>query len=928
MEVLVHLANIKYDYKKVLNTYGDEILLKVKNIVLLPENIKNKFIEFKSKNVIKFSTHQTYNGTGFYQLVIEIKGNTSKNNLKCKIRVGNNYIGDLRYYKDKNIFFQSSKYNILNNRISLIKDPIDISTSGAYSIDIFKNDKLYESINLEVMPSSLSYDDYIEMINQLRSLREGLIVNSKSKVGVYSNWNTKIENIENRLKNIEKSLKQINDNPKTDLKYCDEFIQFNKLKKINSKVLIQKSKEPFKKKFNQKISYNSHEIYEHHAIKYSLQQINKKLEEYKYSFKNDVKKEKNEINNFIIEYKEKTDINIYDKYNAMEEDRKRVFEIYKEIEKNKCKFKVNCCTYVDFNIKKFNGNNKFELVFNTKEKVFEFFISSNWMKEEKEWTLLLSPDLNNKEKFSYRELKIDSEGNWYWGEEKIGLLESKKFSCKLVTSNIDEIIFLWNKLYYLKESEINICAIAEKDLDSNYIFGGEIYGKYRKFTMKFLKIYSINGEKVHTYLEKEKVSFVEEFLRKIDEREIDLGTINEEYNFIKSIKDKEEKNIEIKNKLINNIYFKGIDNIFGSFNKLNITKGFYNVDRIELKPTQIFMNDSRYRKIYKNLKKLDDEIMYSFEKSNNYILINSTQNIFELWCLFSIVDILINDMKWTLVNKSEIKSILDQVVKKDSGGNISDLQIDLFYEYNSKYDLNMKIIYEGKIYYENNKFKCPDYQLIISKYDKEIKKELKKSIVYLDAKYRNYDIQGEETFIKKDIIDVAIKKYIKTFIYTKNEPIASMIVHSFNNPKYEYYGGGFNKIANEIDEVINEKLIKPHSYGGFPLVPSNKKGLKTFLKLILEYHLSLFEFNLPLYEICWNCGELKKVDRLKKATISGYEKFHYKCEECKEFWVKNHCSVPNKNHDLIKHIKNYHEVKDGKNPWYVICPICGDIYRY
>ena len=64
----------------------------------------------------------------------------------------------------------------------------------------------------------------------------------------------------------------------------------------------------------------------------------------------------------------------------------------------------------------------------------------------------------------------------------------------------------------------------------------------------------------------------------------------------------------------------------------------------------------------------------------------------------------------------------------------------------------MKLIYEGKVLYDDNKYKCPDYQLILSIYDKVNSIELKPVRAYLDAKYRNYEVQGfNETFIKKDI---------------------------------------------------------------------------------------------------------------------------------------------------------------------------------
>ena len=196
--------------------------------------------------------------------------------------------------------------------------------------------------------------------------------------------------------------------------------------------------------------------------------------------------------------------------------------------------------------------------------------------------------------------------------------------------------------------------------------------------------------------------------------------------------------------------------------------------------------------------------------------------------------------------------MLDNLLSDKSDKNISGLEIDLFYEYSTNFDIKMKIIYEGEIRYEENKKKCPDYQFVLTVYDKVNKVNFKPVRAYLDAKYRNYDVQGlEETFINKDIIEVAIEKYLKTFLGTNNEPIVSMIAHSCNDSKY------------------------------------------------VEYHLSL-------YYVCWNCGEAKNIEKIEKTTISGFVKYHYTCKECNEFWMKSHCSVPKLNHGIIKQIENYH----------------------
>ena len=105
-----------------------------------------------------------------------------------------------------------------------------------------------------------------------------------------------------------------------------------------------------------------------------------------------------------------------------------------------------------------------------------------------------------------------------------------------------------------------------------------------------------------------------------NKEDINLRKDSDEFKFIDAIRMKIEDIKGIKTKVNDNYYCENIDNIFNNISNLNIIKSIDNNKKIYLKPTQIFINDSRYRKVYRNLKKLDDEIMYSFDKSNNYIL--------------------------------------------------------------------------------------------------------------------------------------------------------------------------------------------------------------------------------------------------------------------------------------------------------------------
>jgi hypothetical protein len=94
----------------------------------------------------------------------------------------------------------------------------------------------------------------------------------------------------------------------------------------------------------------------------------------------------------------------------------------------------------------------------------------------------------------------------------------------------------------------------------------------------------------------------------------------------------------------------------------------------------------------------------------------------------------------------------------------------------------------------------------------------------------------------------------------------------------------------------------------------NRAGtFKNLIRLVME-------FKLGLYDKCWSCGEQSKIDKKGKYTAKGFPKYHFQCnnDECREFWVKNHCA---------KH--GYKIVKLSLDTeWYVVCPTWGDGYQF
>ena len=161
-----------------------------------------------------------------------------------------------------------------------------------------------------------------------------------------------------------------------------------------------------------------------------------------------------------------------------------------------------------------------------------------------------------------------------------------------------------------------------------------------------------------------------------------------------------------------------------------------------IKPTQIFINHSSYNQIYYNLITLEKGIKFVDEADSKDILIKSTSDIYEMWCLWKIVDVLVSELRWSIKNKKQVIEAFDEFFSEKNKYKEIPLIIKLQYKLKDNKKLNLEIIYEGRIYYSKRKFKTPDYQFIFQ-YEYENGEKSEKKRFYLDAKYRNYEKQGE-----------------------------------------------------------------------------------------------------------------------------------------------------------------------------------------
>lgn len=904
--------------------------LSIKNITILDEKFYKEGTKLGDDDKDCWYTYTHYRGNNsqqtIYQLGFELfdlaESEKCKNyNLKIRSGIDENLFYSLKYDEKQNIYYDPPKIKFNNGKVQYIKRteyiPVGLDTSGVFFIDVFDSSGIltYISPPILVLPSSMSYEDYILMLNDLLRIKDDLVINNKAKVALKGNWEYRIDSVRNCLNNISNSLKRINDNPAVNLHSSWTKDPYTSIKKFKSRTLIEKSLFPFKNKYSNLTSIETTDIYENRVIKYALTKLKEKIESYRTSYKDEMKIRETEfkkIKHFTEEKYNRKLEDVLDELNINIHKLEMKIDYYKE---NYIK-QINSLMQIDNNIvvgdididftiyKNMNTTDKnIKLIFRNSK--CNLIIMSRFIQG------VYDLDLNNGV-YKYK-AKDDTINAQFYGRKLEICLES----CKL-----NEIVFLLESICATNNYENNKnITIKAKSLSAsnerNDPLGGDILPGYsatiKKYDIKLTKICSINGKCVPSY---DKDYIMKTLLFYMDditfhELEKELNNKNEEKSFVESILKKSE--IEAAKQNIFKSQDKDFDNIHHeimSLLKLNVFKDVKDIIS-PWKPTQIFVNDPDYKVIWKNIQELDCKIDFISEFNSLKFTVKNSHSLYEYWCYFKMIQVLIEEQKWEIENLNEIYDNLNKYLNANKDSMLQGFEVKLYHLIKDKDLLRLTIGYNKEVYYAYDKNPLrPDYIFKLN-YNNETK------IAYVDAKYKNYNEQGRKEWVK-DLKGVAIDNYIKKFEHTENEPISSFIMHPDLHEDWTYFGGYLDeRLATELDW---ENKIPDHKFGSFSFVPTKTVNFKTFMKMLVEYHLKLYDY-------CWNCGEVvhsdNKINKVTKTTKGGFDKYHYTCNNCGEFWVKNHCFK--NGHNLIKHLYNYHSPdKRFKNPWYVTCPKCLD----
>lgn len=846
----------------------------------------------------------------------------------------------LHYDSDKQIWLEESRFKYKEKGNKLIYDDKDwvsgIVYSGTVVIRIETKNKVQKE-KLIFLPSGISVQDYETMLHDLYRIRHTLIQRKKTNTSINSKEEKTAKKVSEILSKLEGPVHSINDNPKGDINVKWKHQKAEKPSRFHSRTAVEREVNPGKDKYKVLINYENTNLDENKMIKQQLIHLKNFCEmnnSVSLLSKTDINQNTNEVSAIYNKASLKTktslgdlksanfsnairnleyDISLLDTKIAMQKER-ILYQLNPGERINESLVNVT----LECSISSYNRIIKSRQFSPSLKTTFQ----SGWDEEKRETHLKFN-------QYSY----MSSGGQVYVKPN------SRFLKIENCSSELRDHWMIWNAvseaINSLEKEEISLVEIR---ITAQVVWGNrtvlpneiDIFGKskgdnYKEYVFKLASVDSVyvNNKKVNipndiSTIKLELASYllnldeeVERLKTKKVEQKINLNTVQELQNL------QFEKTVIGDKSLLYDEMIKQIDNLL----QLPIFKNIEIESKKRLLPTQLFLHDPYYQKIWILLHSLEDEIGLSVigNLSQMKMGVKKVEQIYEVWCLYKILNIFTEDLGWELGETNSVVEFIEKFLGK-RGTSLIGFDTNIVqgsWRINFKYEPNIKILRDGiKTYTHLEPGKrTPDYMFRIFQEEKLV------GNVYLDAKHKNFQEQGKKE-LTKELYDTSINKYGKMVpLDLDGKTIASFLVHSDlttgmeNETNGENYYSYYNRVEfpNKLESADD---IEAHKYGAIYLLPSATHSFKNWFRMIME-------FRIGSYQKCWKCG-CEDVNKEQHLTRSGYPKYYFTCSNCNEFWVKVHCSK--KGDRIIKHMNNYHRQVLSNGIWYVVCPTCGDGY--
>ncbi|OLS37735.1 nuclease domain-containing protein [Bacillus sp. MRMR6] len=826
------------------------------------------------------------------------------------------------YYPKENIWFEPTRFSNKKRKGYYLFEESSILTgltnAGTANLNYEENGHYKDFATIHFVPSSLPIDDYEEMVADLYRIREDIVRDDRNIARVGINSSKVVMDLQEQLKKLKIAIKQINASPHSTLE-----LQTTKKKPQNH------GRFDFRMEIEQYINpgkpiYRSRELkpvvatFENMLIKQMLGD----LVQYATAMGSKEITTKSLLNSVLNErevYFRKSDLEIQRLLGSVDkvEDKKTYNQVHNKLNKDMQQYldeensirgaiKVSA----DYNnIPSLQSNTEYiELILEMNGP-----LTSNNQYYHRQSNQGLAAQL----KYDRRQRHLRVRNYVIKNQPKIP--NGSYFGTIFLSSEHVQSHLRFYKAF-CEESQlesinqpmtIQICGMVRKQPNGiDTVSTTRQFDDYLDYTFDFVYISSIQVDGIDIDIPSDKKSLnafldselpimmnnadqSEDAFMRLKQLE-KLQSLTNQMEEIHSVSKKYDELKEVAEELLN----------LNLFSKLELK------ERLPVKPTQLFLHNPTYRVAWQAMQRIKYELSASLyvQQNQRQVSTGKVEYIFEVWTLYKIIHVLTMEMGWKLEGNKNVTACLDQYMVAGSEKGLQNFSATLYWQH-----WELEIYYEPKINLPFENYLTPDFVFKFKKNGSTM------GLVILDAKYRNYESQGIEHWVK-DINDIAITKYgnMQSIDPKWQFPImASGILHSdvkISEDAEDKYNP-YHVMYNETLFNTNLSEEKAHKYGSIYMIPSKTYIFKNWFRLIMEYHLGE-------HKVCWNCGESKEVQERQLLTQYGYPKYYYTCHCCNEFWVKVHCR--SNRHKIIKHMNNYHLQVENRRKWWVICPSCGD----
>jgi len=440
----------------------------------------------------------------------------------------------------------------------------------------------------------------------------------------------------------------------------------------------------------------------------------------------------------------------------------------------------------------------------------------------------------------------------------------------LYNSNSSDYWVKKDGLFGLMRFPTNMNSIFESEKNLKVKIKGNIFnsgtaGRHPEFTVKAIEQIEFIYINTIGIIHRQKEVFVQlknngwkQVLSKDEQKERDNQVLTLQRRL--SIINAQKENIKYFNKELSDLK-PFIDNKLhlGFASTINYKK------TLDFKPSMTFIQNINYRNafnIYKEILKsegINIDIFGLFELITNYG-IREIPQVYELWCLISIIKILETNFgfKHNVSDLHKLLSVITPDIKKID----KEVEINFFGNINNR---SVKLFYQMKL----TEDKRPDFYL-------EIKTDSKSIYLILDAKFKNYNYKKTASIEAKKMKE---KYSISSNHYTFTLHPTSDIKREEKNVKLTNFGG--DKIYDENNHVE----FPFHKYGFLMIKPNQTDNLKKNVGMSFEYLIEN-DHNAKksnkskdpkpeLDLICLSCGNTKvSINQISR----GINRFHYVCQ--------------------------------------------------